>query len=294
MNKHLDQFCSYLQLMKGRSELTVKNYLNDLEQFSDFLKSEDENLDLISADTDLVRMWLAEMVGNGYSATSVNRKLSSLKIFYRYLIKEGCIGVDPTYAVGRLKAPKKLPAVVREKELDLLLDGLDGDDFFALRDKLIIALLYEAGLRRSELRNLKDSDIDFGMSQIRVLGKRNKRRIVPFGRELYELMSLYKSQRDEMFPNVSGLFLLSNNGCIMSESFIYRLVNRYLSLVSGIGKKSPHVLRHSFATALLNNGADLESVKELLGHSDLATTQIYTHSTFEELRNIYKQAHPRA
>lgn len=292
---YTEQFCEYLRVVKGRSELTVRSYRNDLLQFEDFLRMENGGVDVLSADTFLVRMWLSELLENRMSPVSVNRKLSSLKVFFRFLLKKGYVSEDPTYPIVRAKVSKKIPGVVRERELDLLIDGFDVSDFWGLRDKLIISLFYETGLRRAELCCLKNNDVDLGSSILKVHGKRNKIRLIPFGHGLSELIEWYVSERDRLFQkNDDGFFIVSKKGLKVSESVVYQLVRKYLSLVTGAEKKSPHVLRHSFATALLNNGADLESVRDLLGHSDIATTQIYTHSTFEELKSIYKQAHPRA
>lgn len=291
---YTEQFCEYLRVVKGYSDLTINSYRNDLLQFENFVKSETGSSELSSVDTGLVRMWMSELLENGYSPVSVNRKLSSMRSFCRFMVRNGYLSNDPTYPVGRLRTPKKLPSVIREKELDLLLDSFDVSTFVGLRDKLIIALFYEAGLRRNELRGLKDEDVDLAMSQLRVHGKRNKVRIIPFGQELSDLIRRYLAERNKAVSVDSDAFIVSVKGKVIPESSVYSLVNKYLSQVTGVRKRSPHVLRHSFATALLNNGVDLEAVKDLLGHSDISTTQIYTHSTFDELKSIYKQAHPRA
>lgn len=290
----IERFEEYLRSVKRRPENTIKGYLTDLIQFESYVCAENGQVDLLSVTTNLIRAWMAELVDAGYLAASVNRKLSSLRMFYRYMVREGLLSDDPTYPLVRLKVPRRLPVVVREKELDLLLDGFQCFDFFGLRDKLVLLLFYEAGLRRSELLALDDCDVDLDQCRIKVTGKRNKVRLIPFGGELFGLIKTYLSERQLVFGTSGGAFILSNKGTRMSESSVYLLVRNLLSEVTGVKKRSPHVLRHSFATAMLNGGADLESVKELLGHSDLATTQVYTHSTFDELKSIYKQAHPRA
>ena len=245
---YIDSFIDYITSVKNYSKFTSGSYRRDLEQFFSYICTIEQDLRPETADTDLIRSWLSSLVERGYNAASVNRKLSTLRSFYHYLLKISAITVDPTARLSGLRKPKRLPQVVHDADLEGLLDAMPADGFVQMRDKLIVDMLYETGMRRSELVNLDTTDVDFSLMQVKVLGKRNKQRLIPIGRGLASMM----------------------------------------------GKRSPHVLRHSFATVLLDNGADLESVKELLGHADLATTQIYTHSSFEELKKIYKQAHPRA
>lgn len=289
---YIEEFIEYLSAVENCSPNTIQSYKKDLEQFADFV---DRNVEEgVEVDSDIVRMWLAELVSSGMTNRTVNRKLSSLKSYFRYLLRRGIIEVDPASKQQGLRIAKKLPSTVSPSELDTLLSRPFEQTFEGYRDRLILEVLYDAGLRRSELASLNVADIDFSLKQIKVLGKGSKVRFVPVGDGLLEMIDAYLVKRNEAFPEAGDAFLLSDKGQRVTVDYIYRYVRNELATVTFAEKKSPHTLRHSFATALLANGADLESIKELLGHSDLSTTQIYTHSTFEELRLIYKQAHPRA
>lgn len=289
-----DEFLGYLRLEKNYSENTIINYRIDISEFELFLKSLDDDLKLESVDTDIVRMWIG-VLADKYAATSVNRKLSSLKAFYRYLLRRKIVETDPAEALSGLKRKKILPVFVRTREMDRLLDEIDfGASFEGVRNRLMIEVLYSTGMRLSELINLKDADVDFGMSVLKVLGKRNKQRLIPFGEELRQDMMDYVEVRDCCCRNKDSYFFLRKDGKKVYPSLVYSVVKNGLAKVVTLRKRSPHVLRHSFATSMLNNGASLTSVKELLGHERLTTTEIYTHTTFDELKKIYKQAHPRA
>ncbi len=289
-----DEFLGYLRLEKNYSENTIINYRIDISEFELFLKSLDDDLKLESVDTDIVRMWIG-VLADKYAATSVNRKLSSLKAFYRYLLRRKIVETDPAEVLSGLKRKKILPVFVRTREMDRLLDEIDfGASFEGVRNRLMIEVLYSTGMRLSELINLKDADVDFGMSVLKVLGKRNKQRLIPFGEELRQDMMDYVEVRDCCCRNKDSYFFLRKDGKKVYPSLVYSVVKNGLAKVVTLRKRSPHVLRHSFATSMLNNGASLTSVKELLGHERLTTTEIYTHTTFDELKKIYKQAHPRA
>ena len=289
-----DEFLGYLRLEKNYSENTIINYRIDISEFELFLKSLDDDLKLESVDADVVRMWIG-VLADKYAATSVNRKLSSLKAFYRYLLRRKIVETDPAEALSGLKRKKILPVFVRTREMDRLLDEIDfGASFEGVRNRLMIEVLYSTGMRLSELINLKDADVDFGMSVLKVLGKRNKQRLIPFGEELRQDMMDYVEVRDCCCRNKDSYFFLRKDGKKVYPSLVYSVVKNGLAKVVTLRKRSPHVLRHSFATSMLNNGASLTSVKELLGHERLTTTEIYTHTTFDELKKVYKQAHPRA
>jgi integrase/recombinase XerC len=249
-----------------------------------------------TADADLIRDWMESLMDKGNTASTINKKLSALRSFYRFALKRKLVEKDPAHCITGPKKSKPLPQFLREGEMDHLLDGLEWDesDYKDVRARTILLLFYEAGLRRAELIGLNDGDVDFATGQLKVTGKRNKQRIVPFGKELAEALSVYRTVRDEQGEKNSDAFFLSDKGERMSASQVYSLVRKYLSAVTSLKKKSPHVLRHTFATAMLNHGADLESIKNLLGHESVSTTEIYAHTTFEQLKRIYKEAHPRA
>lgn len=291
----VDSFLEYLRLERNYSEQTVISYGTDLNQFEAFFKKFEEELDFTRVDGDLIRQWMVSLMEKGYTATSVNRKLSSLRSFYRFLLIRQLIKADPLRKVLGPKKKKPLPSFLKESEMDKLLDGTDfGDGFKGCRDKMVIEMFYATGMRLSELTGLDDTDIDFFSSQIKVTGKRNKQRLIPFGDELREAMLEYIKIRNEAQSVRSGAFFIRESGERILKGMVYNLVKRNLAKVVSLKKKSPHVLRHTFATTMLNHNAELEAVKELLGHSSLATTEVYTHTTFEELKKVYKQAHPRA
>ena len=292
---NIDCFSDYLQLEKKYSPHTITAYINDVASFQVFL---DENFDsekLENVNYSLIRSWIVAMVDNEISNSSVNRKMQSLKAFYKFLLKTKQIAINPLLKHKALKTPKILQIPFSEKELDNVLNNLVfPDGFEGIRDKLIIDLFYTTGIRRSELINLKIANISLSSGTIKVLGKRNKERIIPILPIISQNIKNYLLERAhlESITDADYLFLMLK-GIKLNDSFVYRLINNYFSTVSEKVKKSPHILRHTFATHLLNNGADLNSVKELLGHSSLASTQIYTHSSLAELKKVYNNAHPR-
>ena len=293
--QYISSFYRYLEYEKRYSPLTLVTYKTDLGQFCDFLDSENISRwqDVTSK---VVRRWMVSLLNDGITPVTIHRKISALKSFFKFLMREQIIESNPVNGVIVPKKPKRLPVFVKEKEMDLLLDTIPfADNFEGIRDKFIITLLYGTGMRLSEMTNLRISDIDFGQKVIKVLGKRNKERIIPFYKELEKEITGYLSARQTAFPDAgTDIVILTSKGKPAYSKLIYRVVNKYLALVSTINKKSPHVIRHTFATALLNHGADLNAIKELLGHANLSATEIYTHNSFEKLNNIYKQAHPRA
>jgi integrase/recombinase XerC len=289
-----DSFLKYIQFEKRYSDHTIVSYTNDLEQYYNFCEKDIVNFCPGEKDYKIIRSWIVDLIESNNSSRSVTRKISTLKSFYRYLLKEGFIKTNPLDKIISPKVSKKLPYFVEEKQMNTLLDDIDfGDNFEGMRNKLIIEILYSTGIRLSELKNLKISDVDFNNLTIKVLGKRNKERIIPFSNNLKLSIEKYLKVKNQSDSKCIFL-LITGKGKQVYEKLIYRVVNKYLNLVSTIEKKSPHVIRHTFATHMLNHGADLNAIKELLGHSNLAATQIYTHNTFEKLKKVYKQAHPRA
>ena len=290
----IEAFLDYLRFERNYSEHTVVAYETDLRQFGDFLKSVGEELDYTNVDADLIRSWVVTLMDSSKS-TSVNRKLSSLRSFYRFLMKRGKTTVNPLAKITGPKNSKPLPAFLRENDMDRLLDEISyGEGFEAVRDRMILETFYATGMRLSELVGLNDTDVDFSAMQMKVTGKRNKQRLIPFAGELAADLREYIIIRNETIPERSDAFFVLKNGKRMYPEKVYGIVRRNLAKVVSVKKKSPHVLRHTFATAMLNHEAELKSVKELLGHESLATTEIYTHTTFEELKKVYEQAHPRA
>ena len=291
----IESFLDYLRLERNYSERTIVSYQTDLKEFEGFLKETETELDWKKVHADLVRRWMIHLMDNGRAATSVNRKLSSLRSFYRFLLRKKEITVNPMLKVVGPKKKKPLPFFVREKDMNRLLDEIPfGEGFEGCRDRTILEMFYATGMRLSELIGLNDADVDFSARLIKVTGKRNKQRLIPFGKELEEDLNLYIKVRNEAFPGGTKGFFVLKNGGRMYPMGVYRLVKRNLSKVVSLKKRSPHVLRHTFATAMLNDHAELQSVKELLGHESLVTTEVYTHATFEELKKVYEQAHPRA
>lgn len=290
-------FLNYLTLERAYSPHTVKSYEDDLRAFEAYLEKTEQGLELRKADSDLVRGWAMELMSSGMKATSVNRKLSTLRTFYKYLLKKGVVSVSPMQSVRGPKKAKPLPQFVREDDMERLLCATaQNDGWQGMREHLVLQLFYETGIRLSELVGLNDGDVDFGRMAIKVTGKRNKQRIVPMGSGLADSLAKYMEARDSQVAVVddqSPLFV-TDKGKRVYPHWVYNLVRRNLSQVVTLKKRSPHVLRHTFATAMLNNEAELGAVKELLGHESVSTTQIYTHTTFEELKKAYKQAHPRA
>ncbi|WP_396148857.1 tyrosine-type recombinase/integrase [Flavobacterium sp.] len=295
MQSNQQAFKDYLQIQKNYSLHTVKAYLTDIEEFERFNKVHFEQDSIDQVVYSQIRSWIVSLVDNGISSSSVNRKISSLKSYYKFLLRIKQIEQSPLLKHKALKTPKKIQIPFSEKEVDLVLNQIVyPDGFEGIRDKLIIDLFYTTGIRRTELINLSLSGIDFSNTTLKVLGKRNKERIIPLLPIIINQLKSYILQRSQLqeIKDDDKLFL-TQKGVKLNDTFVYRLINMYFSNVSEKVKKSPHILRHTFATHLLNNGADLNSVKELLGHSSLASTQVYTHSSLSELKKVYGNAHPR-
>lgn len=289
--KQVYSFLDYLAKVKHYSGHTVISYKNDLEQFFEFCELPEGHI----PDHQKIRNWIISLMNNDLSARTVNRKISSLKSFYRYLIREGIIEFNPVKKVIMPKTDKKLPVFVNEASMDILLDDVSfNNDFEGIRNRLIIEMLYYTGIRVSELVELKCSNINLYENTLKVVGKRNKERIIPILPELVSSIRSYYSNRSDIQNIDHDYFYVTPKGKKLYSRLVYRVVNQFLSLVTTIDKKSPHVLRHTFATHMLNKGADLNAIKEILGHANLSATEIYTHNTFEKLKKVYKQAHPRA
>lgn len=286
-----NQFILYIKHEKRMSSHTVKAYEADLEQVFKYISEVYEIEDLESINHLIIRSWVVSLMDDGMSPRTVNRKITSLKSFYRYLLRHQKIETNPMDKIISPKVAKPLPVFIEKDKMDNLLDRLEfSTDFEGVRDKLILSLFYATGIRLSELVNLKVLDVDLSLSQLKVLGKRNKERIIPYSIEMKTQLEDYISKRVDID---SPFLFVTNRGNKVYDKFVYRLVNNYLAKVTTMSKKSPHVLRHTFATHMLNNGADLNSIKELLGHASLSATQVYTHNSVERLKNIHKQAHPR-
>ena len=291
----VEAFLDYLRLERNYSERTIVSYGTDLREFEGYLEKTEAELDFTKVHADVVRNWISELMDEGRTATSVNRKLSSLRSFYRFLLRRKEITVNPMLKIVGLKKKKPLPSFVREKDMNRLLDGLSFDEGFeGCRDRTILEMFYTTGMRLSELIGLDDVDVDLSARLIKVTGKRNKQRLIPFGDELAEDLLIYIKVRNDAFPDGVEAFFIRKNGKRMYPMQVYRIVKRNLSKVVTLKRKSPHVLRHAFATAMLNDNAELRAVQALLGHESLATTEVYTHTTFEELKKVYELAHPRA
>ncbi len=289
------EYLSYLECELNRSDRTVDSYAEDLYCFERYFRSLDDGLTWENIDGDIARGWLESMVDQGNSPATVARRLSALKGFYKFALSRGMVDEDPVHGLKGPKRDKLLPQFLKESEMDRLLDsGLWQDDFAGKRDRLILMILYETGVRLSELIGLNDEAVDLLGCKMKVTGKGNKQRVVPFGEELKRALSEYQKLRDEVVVRKDKALLVSDSGSRMHPERIRKLVGENLSRVCSLKKKSPHVLRHTFATAMLNHGADIESLKQLLGHSRLTTTEIYTHTTFEQLKRVYTEAHPRA
>ena len=295
MATNLQTYQDYLVKEKNYSPLTVQAYLADILSFQEYITAHQEQLSLEEVSYSQIRSWIVVLVENNISNTSINRKVSALKSFYKFLLKIKEITINPLLKHKSLKTAKKVQIPFSEKELQDVFEFNEYEpNFEGIRNQLIIELFYTTGIRRAEMITLKNQHIDFSQKNIKVIGKRNKERIIPLLDCTLQLINRYKEQRNHLeLISDSDVLILSKNGNKVSESFVYRLIKEYFSAVSQKTKKSPHVLRHSFATHLLNNGADLNSVKELLGHASLSSTQIYTHSSLSELKKVYQEAHPR-
>ena len=291
----VNQFLAYLSYERNRSLATVSSYRKDLEAFQKFVQAQGSTLSWADVDADLVRDWMAEMMNEGQRATSINRRLSALRSFYRFALARNLVKSDPVQGVVGPKKDKPLPQFLKEKEMDeLLQEDFWTDCYEDVRDRMIIMTFYETGIRLAELMNLCDGDVDFMSGQLKVTGKRNKQRLIPFGAELSQALQHYMGVRDAQVVRHSAALFLANDGQQMTADTIRYRVKKHLPLVSTLKKRTPHVLRHTFATVMLNHKAGIESVKKLLGHESLSTTEIYTHTTFEQLKREYLNAHPRA
>ena len=290
----IDQFLSYLRYERNRSELTIERYGKSLRLFQAFFEEQCEGQTWETVDADIIRAWMESLMDKGYKATAVNADLAAIRSFYKFALARKLVEKDPAYCVQGPKKQKPLPQFVKESEMDKLLDETKwGEEYKDVRARTIIILLYEAGLRRSELTGLNDQDVDLEACQLKVTGKRNKQRIIPFGEELRDQLQKYIALRDETIERNSEALFLTKRGNRIAAEEVYLIVRSKLGEVTTLKKRSPHVLRHSFATALLNHDAGLESVRQLLGHESLETTEIYTHTTFDQLKRVYKEAHPR-
>lgn len=289
-------FADYLLKEKNYSLLTLRAYTDDVAAFEVFIKQDDEAAALEEVNYSQIRSWIVHLVESGISNTSVNRKVASLKAFYKFLLRSRQIEANPLQKHKSLKTEKKVQVPFSEKELNDVVEKVDyPDDFEGLRNRLVVELFYTTGIRRAELINLRLTNFDAAGKTLKVLGKRNKERVLPLLGCTVDIINQYLTKRKELSVIANPeVLILNNRGNKLTESFVYRLINCYFSVVSGKVKKSPHVLRHTFATHLLNNGADLNSVKELLGHSSLASTQVYTHNSLSELKKVYGAAHPRS
>jgi len=286
-----NKFITYLSSEKRFSEHTIKSYTTDLKQFTSFLSSEFQIIDEINEISfQIIRTWIASLLEKGINPRSVNRKISTLKTYFKFLIREGELIENPMMKVVAPKSKKRLPVFIEEDQIASLLNEVQFEKgFVGQRNKLIIELFYVTGIRLSELINIKISDVDFNNQSIKVLGKRNKERIIPLSSNVVNDLNIFienNQQNKYLFTNLEGNKLYNK--------LVYRLVNKYIGEISSVNKKSPHILRHTFATHMLNNGADINAIKELLGHANLSATQVYTHNTIEKLKTVYKQAHPRA
>jgi integrase/recombinase XerC len=289
------EFLNYLQAEKNYSSLTLQSYGEDLRAFESYFKTLNSHLSWESIDSDVIRDWMESMMDKGNNATSINRRLSALRSFYRFALSRHLVERDPAHGIVGPKKSKPLPQFVKESEMDRLLDELiTGSSYKDVRARTILILLYEAGLRVSELAGLDDDNVDMVNRQLKVTGKRNKQRVIPFGEEMKKALEQYVDLRNREIEHTETALLITEKGMRMTAGQIRNEVKRCLSMVTTMKKRTPHVLRHSFATAMLNHEAGLESVKKLLGHQSLSTTEIYTHTTFEQLKKVYRKAHPRA
>ncbi|MEO6538832.1 MAG: tyrosine-type recombinase/integrase [Ferruginibacter sp.] len=293
---YIQPFLDYLKYQKRYSQHTLISYENDLAGFFDFLFVQFENPELQNIKPAFVRSWLAGLRGEGMSAKTINRKISALKSFFKFQLRQGFIPISPMPTISALKSGKKLPQYVAKTDIETLFNYVEFPQTWAGRtDKLLLQLLYNTGIRKAELISLQEQHVDLYSNTIKVLGKGNKERIIPISKAFTTILSDYiKAKKETVILPGPVVLLVNEKGKPLGQKYVYNITKKYLSLVTTIDKKSPHILRHSFATHLSNNGADLNAVKELLGHSSLAATQIYTHNSIEKLKDIYKKAHPKA
>lgn len=291
---YINAFIRYLTNEKRYSNHTIRSYKSDLEQFVDFIYSFEDSFNPLTIDHQIIRKWIIFLMESGNTARSVNRKITTLKSFFKFLMREGHIQSLPTDKVIAPKMNKPLPYFVSKEAMDMLFDQMVfAPDFEGVRDRTILLLFYATGMRQSELVGLKLQDVDIKYGNLKVLGKRNKERLIPFGVELKKQLETYIAARSVLHCDHNWLLVKADGKPIYSR-MVYTIVNKYLSAVTTLEKRSPHILRHTFATQMLNNGAEINAIKELLGHANLSATQIYTHNNFEKLKQIYNQAHPRA
>lgn len=291
-NMLIDQFIGYIQAEKRFSALTVEAYQRDMNQFADYMKKEYGIEDLTQVKTNMVKSFIVHLKSEGLVNRSINRKVSTLRTFYKYCLRENLLEKSPMTGIKALKQPKALVKFVTETDINKVSFG-DEADFPTLRDHLLFEMLYQTGMRQAELRGLKDVDVDKMGMQVKIHGKRNKDRLVPLSMEMIQMIAQYQALRDATFTDKADRLLLNDKGEEMSPSYVYNKVHHMLAGVTTLKQKSPHVLRHTCATVLLNNGANLRAIQELLGHSSLSSTQIYAHNTIEQLKKIHKQAHPK-
>ena len=295
MMKLIDKYIDYLRYEKNYSSHTEISYFRDLSQFVEFIQEKHPNVDLLSVDSDVIRLWIVSLMSAKMSARSVNRKLSALKSFYKYLLRSDLVSVNPAVKVVGPRASRPIPVFVNDKDLDRLLVDVDLDaDFVTCRDNLILEMFYVTGIRRAELIGITDVDVDFYGCTVQVTGKRNKQRLIPLSEVMCDKLQMYMQVRNREVSKSSGALFVKSDGMPLYPMLLHKIVTERLRAIPTLAKTSPHVLRHSFATSMLNNGADINAVKEILGHSSLAATEVYTHTSFEELKNIYNKAHPRA
>lgn len=294
---YIQSFIDYLKFEKRYSAHTVRSYHDDLVQFFDYLETQFGGIQIKEISQSFVRSWLASLKDEGITARTINRKISTLKSFFKYQLKNSVIGNTPMFNITSPKISKRLPVFIKEKDLADLTKTLKAgtEDWDSLNTKMLITVFYSTGMRLSELINMKEKQVDFSKKQLKILGKGNKERIIPAGEELLSTIRDYMNEKRKVFEKADDVLLVNSKGKKLYPKYAYNLVREILNEeVKTLDKKSPHVLRHTFATHLMNNGANLDAVKELLGHASLASTQVYTHNTIEKLKNVYKKAHPKA
>ena len=296
VSREIQSFIDYLRFEKRYSVHTIISYQTDLADFFNYLNIQFGKLTIKEISSSFIRSWLAQLKEAELTSKSINRKISSLRSFFKFLLKTGVIDSTPMNNIITPKVSKRLPVFIKEEDTKKLIETLNqsSEDWKTLNGKMLITLFYATGMRLNELISLREKQVDFSRLQIKVLGKGNKERIIPLNKEVCDIVKEYQRLKKKDFEITGDLLLITEKGKKMYPKYAYLLVKKYLSEVSTLDKKSPHVLRHTFATHLMNNGAELNAVKELLGHSSLAATQVYTHNTIEKLKNVYKKAHPKA